>query len=263
MAYREGGIVSGTMANRPAAAAANTNYHYFATDYGFGGTLFVSNGSSWAQVDAPHSNRRRVGTWCWAGVSGTRTATGVALPDTFSFSAMSDEAEGVFGLFDNSISAGVGRWGTSANNETKTRNRPIIRARIKTGPASTDIQNCRIRCGLYAGAPYGSGAMISELLAFRYLPALDGTVYWYTESADGGTADVNATATPIAYNTVYNLMIDAVDPTSVKFWIDDVLVKTQTVNLPAQTTALGGYFAEEATGSSQKFLIDFISFEQD
>ena len=221
-----------------------------------GTPLATSSGGS------PWPSFRRHGWWNWTGISATRVAVGLATPDTFSFSAMSDETEGVFGKFDNSISSSVGRWGSAAFDETKTRNKPIMRARIKTGPNATDIQNCRIRVGLYSATPYGSGAMTSALAAFRYLPALDGTVFWRTETADGTTANVVASATAIAHATVYELTLDASDPTSIKFYINGTLVATHTTNLPAQTTALGGYVAIEATSSSQVMLVDFFHLEQ-
>jgi hypothetical protein len=50
MAYRRGGILTGTYANRPAAATANSGYFYLATDCGLDGALFVSNGSAWKHV---------------------------------------------------------------------------------------------------------------------------------------------------------------------------------------------------------------------
>jgi hypothetical protein len=44
-------IASGVLASRPAAAAGNLSYLYFATDVA-GGTLFRSNGSAWIKVAA-------------------------------------------------------------------------------------------------------------------------------------------------------------------------------------------------------------------
>lgn len=249
-------VMFGLLSQRPAASSVG-NAFFYATDTK---EMFFSNGTYWVLTQ---DKFRRTGWWTWTGVAGTRVGIGVATPDTFSFSAMSNEPEGRFGLFDNSISAGVGRWGTSANDETCTRNAPVMRARIKTGPNATDIQNCRIRCGLYSTGPYGSGAMTSDLCGFRYLPALDTVGKWHTETADGVTAHVVTTAQNIVHNTVYELTIDARDPASIKFYVNDVLVATHAVNLPAETTLLGGYVAIEATSSSQKMLIDAVSFEQD
>lgn len=45
-------FAQGTLASRPAAAAGNQSYYYFATD-DHGGTLYQSTGSAWVQLAAP------------------------------------------------------------------------------------------------------------------------------------------------------------------------------------------------------------------
>jgi len=73
--------------------------------------------------------------------------------------------------------------------------------------------------------------------AFRYSTGIDGNFYAVTD--DGATLTAIDTGVEVVANTVYILMIKVEGGTTVKFYINGVLVHTATANLPAAATNLG------------------------
>ena len=110
---------------------------------------------------------------------------------------------------------------------------------MKTGGLSTSSENCRIWVGLFEGDPMASSAPSIDYMAFRYATDVDGTAFWRAVTDDGsGTPTATTTSVAITTDTRYELRIDCSDSSSVKFYIDNVLVATHTTTLPGTTTAL-------------------------
>ena len=77
-----------------------------------------------------------------------------------------------------------------------------------------------------------------HVAAFSYDTTRDGTAFWRTVTCDGTTATITATSVAIVISTEYYLRI-VLGPSSVEFWIDNVLVNTHTTNLPGSATGMG------------------------
>ncbi len=120
---------------------------------------------------------------------------------------------------------------------------PEFFARVKTDP--TAITSLQYVIGLVSASPDANppGTGIQGAY-FRYNTTSDGTAAWRTCTCDGSFVRLATTAQPIAANTSYRLRIVPVGvvgstPTSVRFYINDVLVSEHTLNIPAATQQLG------------------------
>lgn len=135
----------------------------------------------------------------------------------------------------------IAGWSSATLTHTQTQFDPIFTMTIKTGGASTDIQACRIWCGLFSATPETSDDPAIHGAGFRYSTAVDGTAFWRTWTNDGsGTGTVTTTTTAIAADTRYILKL-VLTASSAKFYIDGALVATHTTDLPSSTQGLN-YF---------------------
>jgi hypothetical protein len=102
------------------------------------------------------------------------------------------------------------------------------------------ITSQRSWIGLFSGDPSGSATPSVHLAAFRYDTGADGTAFWRCVTAAGtATQTVTTTTVAVTAGTAYRLRIEVnAIATSIKFYINDILVGTHTTNLPTTTTSL-------------------------
>lgn len=131
-------------------------------------------------------------------------------------------------------------WGNGGNTAVAYYTQlPRIWMSVKTGANTTDIQNCRIWCGVFGTnqgvftAVYGSDTPSGEnLAAFRYATGTDGTLFWRCVTGDGAALNTITTTSPIASNTKYDLAIDCSNAGRIDFYINGALVASSTTHLP-------------------------------
>lgn len=120
--------------------------------------------------------------------------------------------------------------------------------------AGASISNVRIWCGFTSADLTGVSAPTTQhVAAFRYATDVDGTAFWRCVTCDG-SSNVTTTTTSIAVatGTEYDLRIEL--GSSVKFYIDNVLVATHASNLPGNTTGLLIQQAKTTLDASSKNL---------
>ncbi len=121
--------------------------------------------------------------------------------------------------------------------------KPFMRMRIKTHSA---FANWRCWIGFYSGAPAASDNPAGlHLMAFRFVQGVD--TNWMCCTKDGSTLNPQDSGIVVAVSTIYTLEMRTNDAGNVEFWINDVLVKTNTANLPTDTTTMGniGYYGND------------------
>jgi len=79
---------------------------------------------------------------------------------------------------------------------------------------------------------FGLRGSATEYIAFAILDIGGSPMNWNAQTRDGG-ADTTTDTGIIAINGVQLFHIDAADPASIKFYINEVLVATHTTNIPA------------------------------
>jgi hypothetical protein len=128
-------------------------------------------------------------------------------------------------------------WLSSAFTQTRRSYRCSYNAWIKTGGS---IANVRIWVGMFSATPMASADPVISAAGFRYDTVADGTVFWRTYTNDDTTTGtVTTTTTAIAADTTYRLgiVVDSAS-TTVRFYINGILVATHTTDLPVTTNSL-------------------------
>lgn len=149
------------------------------------------------------------------------------------------DSDGYWNVYQGTFGAGSkGRFFQGTNYTISRLDwKPIFEATIKT---YSDITSSRIFCGLFSATPFGSATPSVHYVAFRYDTGADGTAKWRCVSDNAsGSPTVTDSGVTIAASTRYSLRIEVVSTSSVKFYIDDVLVATHTTTLPTSTQSLG------------------------
>jgi hypothetical protein len=143
-------------------------------------------------------------------------------------------------------------WISTTFDQTQRIYRFIYDAFIKTG---ADITNVRYWIGLFSATPMASATPAIHSTAFRYDTAADGTAFWRIVTIGGGTANVQATSTAIAADTVYRLRIVWLTGTAtVRFYINGVDVGASTTNLPTTTQNMGHVEQVRALAAANKVI---------
>lgn len=115
---------------------------------------------------------------------------------------------------------------------------PVIDVAMRTAAVITVV---RTWSGVFSGDPMGSDTPAVHLMGFRYSPATDATAFWRCVTDNGsGIPTVTTTTTAFVGTTSYRLRIvcDA-DGSTVRFYINGILVATHTTTLPTNTQNLG------------------------
>lgn len=133
---------------------------------------------------------------------------------------------------------------------------PEFFAAIITPPV---ITNVRLWIGLFSAVPDQAASPAASLAAFRYNTGTDTAGFWTTCTKDGAVLKANLGVAALVANTRYELRIVAlgvrgVAPTGYDFYINDVLVATHIVNLPAATKTLGVQLSVTTLNAAQKTL---------
>jgi hypothetical protein len=176
----------------------------------------------------------------WATPAPTVTTPGAALAATDSSTGNQVQ------ISTNTTSANVASIVASTSTYTLTRTwlSPLFYARIAT---DSSIANLRIVVGLPSAdvsgdaGPASTGAYTTARGAwFRYGTDVDGTAFWRCVTSDGTTSTVTTTTTAIAASTIYNLRIEiSAAGTTIRFFVNSVLVATHTTNLPSTSQTMG------------------------
>lgn len=119
---------------------------------------------------------------------------------------------------------------------------PIIDFVIKTGPGAADITSVRLWICLTDNTiSNNANGTLRHVMGFRF-DTVNGDTAWMAVTNDGGvTPTSTSTGVTPAADTRYEMRIDASDPASLKFYINDytTAVATITTDLPTNTTSLG------------------------
>lgn len=187
----------------------------------------------------------------------------------FTHSSIADEQLGVAGIggstsvvksgtestvldgYDNYVNYSSVRNGWSLNTTAGITNQyfvstlPIFLIKIKTGPNASDVNDHRMwhgfmswdGTGLFQYATADSDTPAENIIAFR-CAAAGADVNWKAVTDNGsGTPTVTDTGVAIVADTKYTFIIDCRDAASIKFYINGVLVATNTLKIP--TTGFG------------------------
>lgn len=165
-------------------------------------------------------------------------ASGGVAPTAAGTGSSVNDSTGVYISYASAASTNSNAgWSEFTNTLVGTENAPVFYAALMTG---SSLATCRLWVGLAASALIASDTPSVHYAAFRYSPAVDGTAFWRCVTDNGsGSPTVTVTTAAIAVSTRYKLRIDATDPASIKFYINDALVATHTTTLPTSSTKLG------------------------
>lgn len=156
------------------------------------------------------------------GFAAAPTATGTA--------SAADGNDGPFVRYTSAATSGSVAGLNAASTVARAAWQPQFVARIRTGAS---IAAVRYWIGLFVSAPTGSDNPTTNLAAFRYSTAADGTAFWRCCTNSGSDAILNVTTTTVAVtaSTAYDLAIRLFSD-RVEFWIDGSKVATHTSDLP-------------------------------
>lgn len=194
------------------------------------------------------------GQWqAWAQqipASTTIASVGMTAPTTTGTATDLIATEGEYISYASALLAGsVAGWNTGT--VTQLGFFPIMRTTVKTG---TDITAQRIWVGLFSAVPTGTDTPTANLVAFRYATITDTTAFWRVCVSNGSSTVTTATTVAVAVSTRYVFAIDASTAGVVKFYINGILVLTQTTTLPVTTATLSAYATTTATTTTGKSL---------
>lgn len=165
------------------------------------------------------------------GFAAAPTATGTA--------SAADGSDGPFVRYTSGAVSGNVAGLNSAATVARRDWQPGMAARIRTGAS---IAAVRYWVGLFVSAPTASDNPATNLAAFRYSTAADGTAFWRCCTNSGGDAILNVTATTVAVtaSTAYDLALRLFSD-RVEFWINGTKVATHTTDLPGSGLNLSWY----------------------
>lgn len=172
-------------------------------------------------------------------LTNTFTSHLVATPGFSGALTQVEDASGTYISSGTATNNGVVGWDQNTT-DLKTIQSPKITFVWKTGPTSDSITSVRLWvCVTDNTISNNSTGTLRQLHGFRFDTG-NGDAQFFAVSNDGGATptETNTGVTPAA-DTRYEMVVDASDPTSVKFYINDVLVATHTTDLPTNTTILG------------------------
>lgn len=119
---------------------------------------------------------------------------------------------------------------------------PEMLGYVKLGSA---ITSSRHLVGMFSASPDAVPTPTNIHGAwFRYDTSVDGSAFWRCVTAAGSTPTSKLTSSPVAANGIYLLQIVfhgtyGSNPTSVKFYVNGLLVESATATLPAASQTLG------------------------
>jgi hypothetical protein len=161
---------------------------------------------------------------------------GTAAPTTSGAATVQNDGSGKWLQYQSgAVSGNTAGWIAPAFTHVQLRHGPRFWARIKT-PAV--LAAYRLWIGIFSATPAAADDPAGlHLLAVRWTSTLAGN--WRCCAKDGATLNAVDSGYALTASTVYEILIDAYDPTSVDFYIDETLRATITTNLPTTTTDLG------------------------
>lgn len=143
---------------------------------------------------------------------------------------------------------------------------PILQVVIKTGASATDIANCTIWVGMNVSGGTDASATGAGIM-FRFDPFVESSgapgsdVNWQATQGDNvfpsTQSNVTDTGVVVTANTRYVLRIDASAVSTVRFYINDVLVATHTTGLVTATTKmyLAAYIINRVAGTARNIRV--------
>ena len=109
---------------------------------------------------------------------------------------------------------------------------PDVTVVIKT---PSDITNLRMFFGLSTAFPNNDNQASTDSALFRFSTAAGDTA-WATNTANGAANTTTTGVAAFAASTVYRLRIQWTSTTSINFYVNDVLVRTETGTVPDTAT---------------------------
>lgn len=167
----------------------------------------------------------------------TVSTVGMAAPTLTATASNTDAADGMWLNHASGAVSGNSSGVVSAFTQTRRDWSPRIHFTVKT---PSDVSSIRLWVGVFSNTVDASATPSVHMAAFRYDTAADGTAFWRTVTNNGGAAShaVNATSVVVAIDTVYRFEIRLL-ASSVEFYINGSLVRTESSSLPAATQLLG------------------------
>lgn len=195
-----------------------------------------STGTLW-QTDLNIGTRRFMEFLNNPGLATMSTSGVPAAPTITATATNTDDADGPW--INQATTATTGNasgWVPAAYVYTRPGWRPDVRMRIKT-VAAGDLSGVRLLFGLFSAVPDAINPGTLHGAWFRYDTGIDGTAFWRTCTGAGAAPTVATTTVAVAAATVYRMRIEFVgprggNPTSIRFYINDVLVSTHVATLP-------------------------------
>jgi hypothetical protein len=170
--------------------------------------------------------------------------------------AVHDDGSGNGQFIEYATSAAIDSdagWLSSAFSQTRRTYRFSYNAWIKTGGSIADV---RIWIGLFSATPMASADPALHSAGFRYDTVADGTAFWRAYSNDATTTGLaTTTTTAIAADTTYRLgmVIDAAT-TTLRFYINGILVATHTTELPGSGNSVSHVEQVRALAAASKII---------
>lgn len=181
---------------------------------------------------------KRLFTWYANPGAATFTTVGAPAGPTVSTTASNtDDAEGPWVNFATATTANTSFSGLIPAAYTYVRSGWVPDCEIFMKTAAS-IATMKIILGMTSASPDAMPTPTTLHGAwFRYDTSVDGTAFWRTCTGAGAAPTVTTTGQAIAANTTYKLRIEfvgtkGVDPTSIRFLINDSVVATHTTTLP-------------------------------
>lgn len=126
--------------------------------------------------------------------------------------------------------------------------------------ALKDTANCAWEFGLIAAQDSVTGRGQDTTVGFGMRKRLGNSITWWHKQTAALPADSTATTVRLKPMTWYTLKI-IYNGTSVRYWIDNLLVKTDTGALPA-SSLLPVFEVRTGTTSSRKIYVDYVVIRQ-
>lgn len=203
-----------------------------------------ATGLAWGAGSDLYANRE-MQALANAGAATLTTVGFTAAPTVTGTQTSTDDADGPWNNFaSGAVSGNVGGLNSAATVAQRNWN-PEFVAYIKL-PAT--ITSCRYWIGLFSGAPTGADTNASVHAAgFRFSTGAGDTT-WQCVTCDGSTQSTVDSTVAATASTAYRLRV-RLQASQVLFYVNDVLRRTATVNLPAVATMLSWYATVTTTAS--------------
>ncbi len=236
-----GTSTAGTMLQSGASGAPSWSQAAYATSSGVFGNYLTSDGTNFVSA-IPVQNQTNRTMFIYAN-AGAATASNVGFPAAPTLTATASTGDDNVAPWVNhvttTISGNTSGVISAAFNYFRINYNPKLSAFIQTDPTATTTTG--IWVGMFSAAPDNNAAPNIHAAAFRYYSSTDTGSTWRAVTIAGTGASATVTNTNVAVTTAtpYEMYIDCTSGVNCKFYINGVLVATNSATLPASGTTLG------------------------